>query len=59
MEDRREDRKSETNGPAPPWKPWKPDPAPVPPKETGPIFWISREPVSEVPPVHGPTPRWR
>ena len=56
MEDRREDRKLETNGSAPPWKP---DPAPVPPKETGPIYWISTEPVFEVPPLHGRTPRWR
>lgn len=56
MEDRREDRKFETNGPAPPWKP---DPAPVPERETGPIFWISTDPVSGVPPLHGSIPWWR
>ena len=52
MEDRREDRKLETNGPAPP----KPDPARVPPKVPGPIPWISTEPVSEVPPSAAPHP---
>jgi len=50
VEDRREDRKLETNGPGPP----KPDPAPVPRKVPGPIPWISTEPVSAVPPPPWP-----
>jgi hypothetical protein len=55
VRDRREDQKFEANDPAPP----KPEPAPVPPTVPGPIPWIPAELVSEVPPVHGPTPRWR
>ena len=51
MEDRREGRKLDTNGPVP----TKPDPALVPLKVPGSVPWISTQPVSEVPPVRGPT----
>jgi len=57
------DRKLETNSSAPPKRDPAalpmPDPAQEPPKIPFPIPWISTEPVFVVPPVRGPTLRWR
>jgi hypothetical protein len=51
VEVRREDGKLEANGAGPP----RPDPARLLPRLPSPIPWISTEPVSEAPPVSGPT----